>query len=95
METADFFTGKSTIFNCIFSSNVIPLHFLYSATLQIEIEAQFIKVFTVIFVDFYCTLTVNICSALDYYHIRVGGEIFFSTIEKQKMPRKSLILSRI
>ena len=44
MQTADISTAKSTTFNCIFSSNVIPLHFLYSATLQIEIEAQFIKV---------------------------------------------------
>ena len=73
MQTADISAAKSTTFNCVFSSNVLPLHFLYSATPQIEIEAQFTKVL----LQFLLIFTVNICSALDYYHIRVGGEIFF------------------
>ena len=58
MQTADISTAKSTTFNCIFSSNVIPLHFLYSDTPQIEIEAQCAK--AAFFIDFYRTLGCQI-----------------------------------
>ena len=36
----------------------------------------------------HCSLTINICSALDYYHIRVGGEIFFHNRKTENAEEK-------